>query len=139
MLLRAGAYIDSRDTFKATPLMRACEENNLEVAKVLISRGANLEAVQRDGCTALGIAAFKGRTKLVRLLINSKADIYLVSLRGQHPTQSPQVKDKIKRLFDHALLVRRLKYQSSLFLHLNYDAFVAQRTSTPRRVYRRIS
>ena len=57
-----------------TPLMEAAKEGDLEGAKDLIRRGADLEAKSPKGKTALHYAAANGRLQVVNLLLESGAD-----------------------------------------------------------------
>ena len=50
-------------------------EGKTEVAKLLISKGADLEARSNTGSTPLHYAAFKGMTEVAKLLISKGADV----------------------------------------------------------------
>jgi uncharacterized protein len=58
----------------ATPLIYAAVRENLPVTKLLIDRGAHVDASYRSGTTALHIAAGYGATELVRLLLQNAAN-----------------------------------------------------------------
>mmetsp|Transcript_11039 Transcript_11039/g.24752 ORF Transcript_11039/g.24752 Transcript_11039/m.24752 type:complete len:299 (+) Transcript_11039:30-926(+) len=60
-----------------TPLMVACTTGRLDVARVLIVEGANVEAEEADGKEdkVLALAAGAGRADTVQLLVESKAAI----------------------------------------------------------------
>ena len=58
-----------------TPLMRASRNGHTEVARLLLERGAELEAKDPDGRTSLMWAAFNGHTEVVCLLLDRGADI----------------------------------------------------------------
>ena len=51
-----GANVDVRDGLGETPLMWACGERLEAVARMLLSRGANVAAQSRDGRTVMGHA-----------------------------------------------------------------------------------
>ena len=59
--------------------MRACAGNHVEVARLLLARGAHAGAVQmgsgQDGKTALMHAAAAGSLELVRMLLDAGADV----------------------------------------------------------------
>lgn len=75
-LLDATAEIDARDDEDKTPLHRAAIHGNTDAAKLLIERGADIEAVDdRYGFTPLISAALSGRLEIVRLLIKAGANI----------------------------------------------------------------
>ncbi len=65
-----------------TPLMLAAIQNRLELAKVLIARGAD---VNRAGWTPLHYAATKGHRDMMRLLLENDAYIDSESANGTTP------------------------------------------------------
>jgi FOG: Ankyrin repeat len=78
MLLRAGADVnrivsDARDE---TPLMRAADEGNPEIIRMLVEAGANLTAEDFLGHTALMHAAYNGRPEAVQALLDAGADVH---------------------------------------------------------------
>lgn len=52
-LLDAGAATNGANDDGYTPLYRACSNGHVEVAKVLLDRGANLDWVKNNGSTTL--------------------------------------------------------------------------------------
>ena len=65
----------ARTTDGATALMAASQEGHLEIAQLLVERGANVNAARTDnGGTALMYASWKGHLEIVRLLLTSGAD-----------------------------------------------------------------
>ena len=87
MLLQGGADLDiAVDTSQAEvahyvsiheffPLHIAANRNSLEVAGLLIARGASVHRTTDDRRSALHIAARKGNHRLVRMLIDHGADV----------------------------------------------------------------
>jgi ankyrin repeat protein len=65
-----------------TPLMLAAINNQLDLARVLISRGAD---VNREGWTPLHYAASKGHREMMRLLMENDAYIDSESSNGTTP------------------------------------------------------
>ncbi len=59
-LLERGAFPDSRDMTRQTPLMVCCETNNLEVARLLLQYGASPDARSDDNTSVLDIAHVTG-------------------------------------------------------------------------------
>ena len=57
-----------------TPLMKAAEKGHAVTAKRLIQAGANLNAEDIAGFSALLLAVYKGRQDIVRLLLESGAN-----------------------------------------------------------------
>jgi ankyrin repeat protein len=58
-----------------TPLMLAAREGSVDVARILVGAGADVNAVAGDGKTALAIAIFNGNYEAATLLVDSKADV----------------------------------------------------------------
>lgn len=67
--------VDVNQWYYGTALMTAAGENRLEIAKLLIERGADLNAQANVGYTALGLAAVEGYGDMVDLLIVRGADV----------------------------------------------------------------
>jgi ankyrin repeat protein len=55
--------------------MWATEYEYSEFAKLLIEEGADINAQNNKGVTALMIASFRGKTKVAKLLIEEVADL----------------------------------------------------------------
>lgn len=63
------------DKDQLTPLQHACHTGNLELAKLLIKRGSDINFTGRkDGYTSLMFAALGSRESIVRLLLEHNAD-----------------------------------------------------------------
>jgi ankyrin repeat protein len=58
-----------------TPLMLAAREGDLELARVLVDAGADVDAVAGDGKTALALAIFNGNYDVASYLVDSEADV----------------------------------------------------------------
>lgn len=67
------ALIDSVNERGSTPLILACYYNNLEVAKVLISRVKDINGTTKDG-SPLMAASVKGYNLIAKLLLDSGAN-----------------------------------------------------------------
>ena len=58
-----------------TPLMLAAREGDVELARILVGAGADVNAVAGDGETALALAIFNGNYEVGSFLVDSKADV----------------------------------------------------------------
>ena len=84
MLLAKSAQtnVNVQNQLGETPLMLAAINNQLDLAKVLIARGAD---VNREGWTPLHYAATKGHREMMRLLLENDAYIDSESVNGTTP------------------------------------------------------
>jgi peptidoglycan/LPS O-acetylase OafA/YrhL len=74
--LDAGADVNAVDAkVGATPLSWASMRGDADVVRLLIERGANVNARNRDGSPPLLSAAFMGRADVAKILLSSGADI----------------------------------------------------------------
>jgi cytochrome c len=71
--LDAGAAIDEMDGF-ATPLYHAVNRQQFNAAKLLLARGANVNAPTKTGGTPLMAAVAKNRPEVIKLLLENGAD-----------------------------------------------------------------
>lgn len=88
LLLRYGADPNAVDPRGQTALMWLAKTFTYvaeEKAEALIKAGASLEARDRDGETALILAASKGRTSVVQALLDHGANIEARDHRGRTP------------------------------------------------------
>jgi len=63
-------------------LIWAATYNQVKVAKVLLERGADVNAREKDGGTALMCAAKDGNVKSVKFLLEHGADVHIKSNDG---------------------------------------------------------
>ena len=68
MLIKKGVKINVLNTDRDTPLHCAVSDYNVEVAKVLITRGAKTDTRNQSGDTALDQALRWNRTEIVKLM-----------------------------------------------------------------------
>lgn len=68
-MAREDTNPDRRDYTGRTPLQLACIASTPEIVQVIVDRGARLIARMADGKTALHLAASRGRTEIVRILL----------------------------------------------------------------------
>jgi ankyrin repeat protein len=79
LLIERGAELEARSTnrefaFDATPLHSASAAGQRDVCEALLDAGADVNAVQHGGYTALLDAAANGNTELVDFLLERGAD-----------------------------------------------------------------
>jgi ankyrin repeat protein len=58
-----------------TPLMLAARQGDLELSRILVGAGADVNATAGDGKTALALAIFNGNYEAASFLVDSKADV----------------------------------------------------------------
>jgi ankyrin repeat protein len=77
-----GTNLNAQNSAGETPLMLAAINNQFELAKVLIERGAD---INKPGWTALHYAATRGHREMMRLLIENDAYLDSESPNGTTP------------------------------------------------------
>jgi ankyrin repeat protein len=85
LLVVAGARVDlvSRNDFAVRPLHSALAGRHVEVCRVLVDAGADVNATQREGYRPLHQAVEHGDTELVDLLLSAGADPALTNDVGE--------------------------------------------------------
>ena len=84
--LEAGIDVDAREPpGGGTPLIVAAIFGQTEAAKLLIEKGANINAGSNDGTTPLHAAAFFCHTEIVKLLLGKGAVVDPKNVRGETP------------------------------------------------------
>ncbi|XP_055853420.1 ankyrin-1-like [Episyrphus balteatus] len=79
-LLQYGAYVDSKANFycrkeEYTPLHCATENEDFEIVKILLKKGANVNSTTADGHTPLHLACKTGNVETIDLLLSNNVDI----------------------------------------------------------------
>ncbi|KAK2723984.1 hypothetical protein QYM36_002353 [Artemia franciscana] len=80
LLIDSGAKLDAMNANKDTPLLTAIRNNNLELVKLLLKRGANPNCGE-----CLHLAVKKGGADLCNLLIKSGAELDATNVYGETP------------------------------------------------------
>lgn len=74
--LKKGISVDALDKDGQTPLMWSAVMNHLDVVKLLVDSGANVNIGRnKDGETALMFASFKGHKEVVQYLTEKGANV----------------------------------------------------------------
>ncbi|XP_077864438.1 histone-lysine N-methyltransferase EHMT1-like [Saccoglossus kowalevskii] len=68
VILQSDGNIDSIDAKSRTPLMEACEFNQMECVQYLVKAGANINAREDDGMSCLHLAAKAGHLEVVKYI-----------------------------------------------------------------------
>src|SRR5262245_7991622 len=72
---RADPRVEEFASGWLTPLMFAAREGHLDLARMLVAAGADVDAVAGDGKTALAVAIFNGNYAVASFLVDKKADV----------------------------------------------------------------
>ena len=70
--LAADKELDSVEDLGLTPLLVACMKGMSEVAKLLVERGADVDAKNTKGDTALMLACYSGMSEVAKLLVEAQ-------------------------------------------------------------------
>ena len=81
MLISRGANVNARSGDGATPLMRSCYVP--EITKVLIESGAEVDAQDDKGRTALFLASYYRCRATARILVENGADPNMKNKQGE--------------------------------------------------------
>ena len=80
---QAGADLDAPTDLPVTPLTMTVLGGHAEAAQWLLDNGANVNALNGDGGTALNAAAFLGRAEVAKVLIDGGVDTSIRNWEGQ--------------------------------------------------------
>jgi len=78
-LIKSGIDLNSRDSHGRTPLMVATYQKNIEIAGLLLAKGADVNALDYQRYDMLTNAAVMNHLPLVKLAIESGADAKLIT------------------------------------------------------------
>jgi ankyrin repeat protein len=83
LLIERNAEVDSRDNYQRTPFaIVARQTGNVEIAKMLIRNGADINAKDSNGQLPLDLAAWRGFTGVIDLLLDEGGDITVADRFG---------------------------------------------------------
>lgn len=92
MLLTYGAHTETRDRAGMTPLMKAVRHHNLEMVLLLLSHGADVNAIsdtRNDYRTVLHYAILSGHVGLTNLLLKQGAKVDIIPPEPEPDRPSP--------------------------------------------------
>jgi outer membrane protein assembly factor BamB len=75
LLLIVSLALTARATDLSEDLLAAAKKGDTDAVKALLAKGANVNARNSYGATALSFAADKGHLEIVKLLLQNKADV----------------------------------------------------------------
>ena len=85
LLIERGVPVSRMDSQGNTPLHWAAAAGQLETAKILITKGADVNGTNRFGCTPLlSVARAKAAPEIVELLVSSGARADAVDQSGEN-------------------------------------------------------
>jgi ankyrin repeat protein len=82
---RPGQAVEEFASGWLTPLMFAAREGDLESARLLVTAGADVNAIAADGKDALGLAVFNGNYDLASFLVDNKSKVNQADTQGFTP------------------------------------------------------
>ena len=102
-----GSREGPSEPFKAadngcTPLLVASDQGHVDVARLLIEAGADIDEAKYDGATPLFIASQRGHVEVVKALLDGGADATQATNFGMTPLM-------IAKLMNHAEIVALLE------------------------------
>jgi len=102
-LIDLGADINAISLDRGySPIMDAVWKSNSEIVEILISRGANLDFISRDGQPILVLAVGTGNEKICRLLVENGADFSICDSMGMSALAYAKLfkKEKLISIFE---------------------------------------
>jgi ankyrin repeat protein len=108
-LIAAGANVNAKNDYGATPMSEAAVVGNVEVLRKLLAAGADVESPNGDGQTALMVIARTSNVAAAKLLIGKRANVNAVEQwRGQTPLMWAAAENQpamVKLLVEHGAKV----------------------------------
>jgi ankyrin repeat protein len=80
--------VNRTDNKIRTALQISCKMSHIDIARLLLERGANVTVANTNGWTPLNSASNSEHVELVKLLLENGADITVASINGWTPLNS---------------------------------------------------
>ena len=80
--LSNSAYINSKNMYNETALMKAVENNNINIAKKLLSNGANIDDQNIEKMSSIMIAVFENNYEMTKFLLNYNPNLNLRDIKN---------------------------------------------------------
>ena len=82
-LIDKGANIEIKDKkYGSTPLLFACQNGHIDVAKILLQYGANIRAASYNGATALHYATQSGNINVIEMVLKEGLNVNATNYQG---------------------------------------------------------
>lgn len=94
ILKRGGIDVNEQDEECGTPLIYACQNNALEIVKMLLNNGANPNIGNQKNITPLHFSAALGAVPIINLLVKAGADVNCTDNNGITPLMYMVIKEK---------------------------------------------
>ncbi|KYQ92184.1 ankyrin repeat-containing protein [Tieghemostelium lacteum] len=105
-------YLDSFNIHGVSPIHVAVLKNNMDLLKMLLESGADVNAYKKDGSTSLHIAAISGNAEAARVLLKNGANIMTANRFGSTPIHEACIKcqpEVVEVLLQHEKALVNLK------------------------------
>jgi ankyrin repeat protein len=99
-LLNMGVDADTKDDGGNTLFSRAVRHNHLDIAEILIARGAEITTPNRNLDTPMHIAVMNGNREMIRFLTKNKADLEARNSYGDTPLMIAVSTGRMKTAMD---------------------------------------
>ncbi len=101
ILKRGGIDINERDEECGTPLIYACQNNALEIVKMLLDHGADPNIGDQKNRMPLHFSAALGALPIINLLVKAGADVNCTDNTGTTPLMYMAMKEKTAAALDY--------------------------------------
>ncbi|XP_055848446.1 serine/threonine-protein phosphatase 6 regulatory ankyrin repeat subunit A-like [Episyrphus balteatus] len=131
LLLNEGSRVNRKRNKRIpsnTPLHLAIENGNLKITEMLLDKGADIDADNKNGYSPLILAIFKNNEEIIDLLIRKKANLNYTCLKGLsalHATMDFSLCHLTQKLLQNGAYINIISTNSSDrgFTPLHYATF----------------